>query len=402
MFQPFEGVKVLDLTEGVAGPYATMILGDLGAEVIKIERPDGDWGRILGEVKDGFSSQYIALNRNKKNISLNIQEPEGQAIFKKIAKQSEIIITSFRPGVTEKYGIGYEDIKKINPEIIYGRISGYGYQGKYKNYTGVDTVIQANSGIMNHIGPRNGQPYRTGFPIVDHVAARDLVQGIQAAYIDTLKGKVIEGPIDVSLYATAAALQAQQWQDYLLNKQVPMRNGNMNPVISPAAVYETREGSFISITIVRDKQWIRFCEAIEKKELATNEKFLTNALRLKNRQELEEVIVQELKTRTLDEWISVFEKFDITHAPVLDMEQIYQSDYFDAIPTVDFYLKGNKVNAIGLPFVYNGELHRSNLEPPALRGEQTIEILSILDIEQGTIKRLIDKGVIAVAEEVIY
>lgn len=400
MLQPFKGVRVLDLTEGVAGPYAAMILGDLGAEVIKIERPAGDWGRILGTIADGFSSQFIALNRNKKNICLNIQSEEGQQVFKKIAKQSDIIITSFRPGVTEKYGIGYEDIKLLNPNIIYGRISGYGYEGKLRTYTGVDTVIQANSGIMNHIGPADGQPYRTGFPIVDHVAGRDLVQGIQALYIQNLKGEPIEGPIDVSLYATAAALQAQQWQDYLLNGNVPKRTGNFNPVIVPSAVYEVKDG-YISIAVVRDEQFLRLSKAIEREELSEDPRFKTNELRLENREALEKVIIERMKTKTVSEWIELLQKYDITYAPILDMEQIYHSDYFESIPTVNFNIDGKQIKAIGMPFVYKGELHRENLQPPARKGQQTLEILKSLELEEDTIKNLLEKGIIEVVEEVV-
>lgn len=400
MLQPFTGIRVLDLTEGVAGPYAAMMLGDLGAEVIKIERPTGDWGRILGTISNGFSSQYIALNRSKKNICLNIQATEGQEIFKKIALKSDIIITSFRPGVTEKYGLGYEQIKKLNPNIIYARISGYGYNGKLSKQTGVDTVIQANSGIMNHIGPTDGQPYRVGFPIVDHVAARDLVQGIQAAYIEKLKGNVVDGPIDVSLYSTAAALQAQQWQDYFLNKTVPSRTGNFNPVIAPSAVYETKDGLFISIAVVRDEQWLRLCKATELEELMNDERFTTNELRLKNRCEMEKQIINKFKTKNQKEWIELCGKYDITFAPVLDMDQIYNSDYFSALPLVSFTLDGNKINSIGMPFVYKEVLQRENLSPPARKGEQTIEILENLNIDQETILRLISNGVIHTTQEV--
>lgn len=400
MLKPFAGVKVLDLTEGVAGPYAAMMLGDLGAEVYKVERPEGDWGRILGTVKDGFSAQYIALNRNKKNISINIQSVEGQEVFKKLASSVEIIITSFRPGVTEKYGLGYENIKKISPNIIYARISGYGYKGKNRLLTGVDTVIQANSGIMNHIGPADGMPYRTGFPIVDHVAARDLVQGIQAAYITKLKTNHIAGPIDVSLYATAAALQAQQWQEYFLNEKVPHRTGNFNPVIVPSAVYETKDNQYISIAVVREKQWERFCEMTELDELISDERFQSNELRLKNRVPLEGKIIQQLKLKTQREWLALCLKYDITHAPVLNMKEIYQSDYFEAIPLTTFKMNNETINSIGMPFVYNEELDQGEQAPPVRTGQNSLEILNYLNFTPEEISNLIKNGVIGISDEV--
>lgn len=401
MLHPFKNIKVLDLTEGVAGPYAAMILADLGADVVKIERPDGDWGRILGKVKNDFSSQYIALNRNKKNICLNIKTNEGQDVLKKMAKQSDIIITSFRPGVMEKNNLGYEDIKKVNSNIIYGRITGYGYLGKHRHYTGVDTVIQANSGIMNHIGPSDGKPYRTGFPIVDHVAARDLVQGIQALYIQRLKGKTIDGPIDVSLYSTAAALQTQQWQGYFLDKDIPKRTGNLNPVIAPSGVYETKDNLHISIAIVRNQQWKRLCKALKLKNIEDSSDFETNEMRLNNRDSLEKILVERFKTKSRIEWIEILQNYDITYSPVLDMEQIFNSDYFESIPTLNYWLDGREIKTIGMPFIYKGEPTSQNTIPPAHIGEQTVEILKEINFADEEIKELSDKGIIKIREEVI-
>ena len=399
MLKPFAGVKVLDLTEGVAGPYASMMLGDLGAEVYKIERPEGDWGRILGTVKGGFSSQYIALNRNKKNISLDIQTSKGQEIFKKIAASVEVIITSFRPGVTEKYGLGYEDVQKISPNVIYGRISGYGYQGKNRLLTGVDTVIQANSGIMNHIGPADGMPYRTGFPIVDHVAARDLVQGIQAAYITKLKGQPITGPIDVSLYSTAAALQAQQWQEYFINKKVPHRSGNFNPVIVPSAVYETKDGKHISIAIVREKQWERFCKMIKAEHLLEDPRFISNEHRLKHRQHLEPILIEQMKKKDRDDWLKLCIRNDITHAPLLNMDEIYHSDYFESIPLTKFTMNGEMIPAIGLPFIYEETLIQEEQSPPVLKGFNTREVLQQFSFSEKEINDLVTEGIVYIPEE---
>lgn len=398
-FKPLKGLKVIDITEGVAGPYAAQYLGDLGADVIKVERLAGDWGRTLGSLKYGFSTQYLALNRNKRNISIDFKEEKGNEVVKKLIEKSDIVITSFRPGVTEKYGLGYEEIRKTNPTIMYGRISGYGYTGPLAHKTGVDTVIQANSGVMNYVGPADGDPYRIGFAVIDQVAARDLVTGILASYINLMKTGNVDGPIDVSLYATAAALQAQQWQDYLETGKVPMRVGNKNPVIVPSAVYLTKDHKHISVAAVRNDQFTRLCKVIGKPELAADERFRDNNSRNDHRDILEPIITEAMLTKDRDEWLEILEQHDILVAPVYNLEDIYQNqDLFNSIPKTSYKIPGEskEITGIAHPFVINSVMNKETAIPPAYQGQHSKEILEEVGLSQEEIDLLIRDHVVSV------
>ncbi|WP_067724497.1 CaiB/BaiF CoA transferase family protein [Oceanobacillus damuensis] len=401
-FQPLKGLQVIDITEGVAGPYAGQYLGDLGADVIKVERFEGDWGRTLGSLKYGFSTQYLALNRNKRNLSIDFKSEKGNKVVRRLLTKADIVITSFRPGVTEKYGLGYEDIVKENPNMLYGRISGYGYTGPIAHKTGVDTVIQANSGVMNYVGPPDGEPFRIGFAVIDQVAARDLVAGILSSYIEYLKTGNVEGPIDVSLFATAAALQSQQWQDYLETGKVPMRVGNKNPVIVPSAVYVTKDEKYLSVAAVRNDQFHRLCKVIGHEELVDDERFSSNNKRMKHRHLLEPILTETFLTKTRDEWEGILEENDILVAPVNTLESVYENkDLYNSIPKAVYKLNEveKEIVSIAKPFVINNEYKSEAVIPPAYQGQHTDDILKELDFSNEEIMQMKEENIIRSAKE---
>lgn len=402
-FKPLENLKVIDLTEGVAGPYAAQYLGDLGADVIKVERKEGDWGRTLGTIKYGFSTQFLALNRNKRNVCLDFKEPEGKRVLLSLFKHADIVVTSFRPGVMEKYGLGYEQIKKECPNLIYGRISGYGYVGPLSSKIGVDTVLQASSGIMSQVGPEDGQPYRIGFAVIDQVAARDLVTGILSAYLHYLKTGNVEGPVDVSLFTTATALQSQQWQDFFETGIPAKRVGNKNPVIVPSAVYETLDQRYISVAAVRNEQFERLCVVIGKPELSKLEKYKDNIERNKNRSDLEPILQSVFKEKTRDEWLEILENSDILVAPVYDMKDISQNQaMMESMPIAKYKLMdGQNIKAIGIPFSYNYKLVKEDNSPPANLGEHTEEVLLEIGYSSEDVEKLKKEKVIGTYENAI-
>lgn len=398
-FEPLNGTLVVDITEGVAGPYAGQYLGDLGADVIKVERFEGDWGRTLGTLKYGFSTQYLALNRNKRNISIDFKSEKGNKVVKELLNKADIVITSFRPGVTEKYGLGYEDIKKRNPKVLYGRISGYGYSGPLSQKTGVDTVIQANSGVMNYVGPPDGDPFRVGFAVIDQVAARDLVTGILSSYIHLLKTDEVQGPIDVSLFATAAALQSQQWQDYLETGKIPMRVGNKNPVIVPSAVYLTKDELYISVAAVRNDQFSRLCKVIGHEELIEDERFSSNNNRMDHRDFLEPILTEEISKKTRNEWVEILEENDILVAPVNNLSDIYDNrDLFNTIPKTSYKIKGidKEIVSISKPFVINNHYQTEVSYSPAHQGQHTVKILSELGFSTSEISEMKEENIIQI------
>lgn len=391
-FQPLAGVKVIDWTEGVAGPYACQILGDLGAEIIKVERPDGDWGRTMGSGE----AQFVALNRNKRSICLNIKQPESREIAWALLKHSDILVTSYRPGVMERLGLGFEQVHRVHPRLIYGRISAFGYYGKLAHRAGSDTVLQALSGFMSQIGDADSEPYRVGIPIIDLVAARDLVIGILAVHLARLRGEAPQHPVDVSLFASFAALQAQSWQQFWATGESPRRTGNRNPLLAPAGVYQAADDKYFSVVVLREEQWRRFCTALGLKELLDDPQFRTNELRIANRPKLENFLQPLFRTRTRDEWIDLFQQHDLLIAPVLDFADIAaDGDLMEAIPMVP--LPPNGGVAVGLPISFGEGQAAARYRPPA-KGEHTREIMSELGFDDVKIDHYLAQGILLQAE----
>ncbi|MFM1653011.1 CaiB/BaiF CoA transferase family protein [Brevibacillus sp. B_LB10_24] len=396
-FQPLIGLRVLDWTEGVAGPYACQILGDLGADVIKVERPAGDWGRALGTQINEMGTQYIALNRNKRNICLDVRKLDGLQIAKPLIKSADIMITSFRPGAMERLGLGYEQVREYHPQIIYGRVSGYGYEGALAQLPGVDTVVQAVSGFMSQIGESERVPFRVGFPILDHGAARDLLVGIMAALVAKMKGEEILQPIDVDLMSTSAALQAQQWQEFLMTGKEPMRSGNRNPSLAPAGVYETNDGKHLSLAVLREEHWQKFCSALGLEGLVSDPEFCTNALRVSNREKLESIIEPLIKSRTAGEWLRLFRQHDLLVAPVNTVGQVYEhKELFDTVPKVSVPVgdSGGQTISIGVPVKFGKPVDTRARYGAAAKGEHTRQILRELGMDEAAIEKSIASGAV--------
>lgn len=382
-------IRVLDFSEGIAGSLACQMMGDMGADVIKVERPQGDWGRGLGAGEKEGSTHFYALNRNKRNICIDVKKPGGLDVAHSLVRSADIMISNYRPGVMEKLGIGFNETKEINPNIIYGRVSAYGYDGPLSKLPGSDTILQAFSGLMNRTGDVDGTPFRVGIQIVDHTAARDLLIGVMAGLIARLNEKSLNSPIDVNLYATSAALQAQQWQEFLITKKVPQRMGNKNSVLAPAGLYETKGGNHISLAILREEHWHKFCEALEIEFLLNDMDLKTNMDRLKNREKIEAIIIPIIKKKSQEYWIQFLNERDILVAPVNDLNQIYSDkELMSGIPIVNIpnnyyskiYGEASK-KSIGLPIKFNDASEVQARYGPAAKGEHTIEILEELNFE---------------------
>lgn len=395
-------IRVLDWSEGIAGPLACQMLGDLGADVIKVERPAGDWGRGMGPGNKEGSTHFNALNRNKRNICLDVKKEEGLKIAKSLIKSADVLITNYRPGVMEKLGLSYENISQLNPNIIYGRVSGYGYDGPLAVRAGSDTILQAVSGIMHQVGESDGVPYRVGVQIVDHTAARDLVIGVMTGLVSSLRGKRLESPIDISLFATSAALQAQQWQEYFITNKIPRRSGNRNTVLAPAGLYETSDEKHITLAILREEHWDKFCTALGRPDLLKVEEFKTNVLRLENREQLENILVPLLKSKSQEYWIEYLNEYDVLVAPVNDIGSIHaDKELMSGIPLIDIphnhfssiYGEASKIS-IGLPIKFGVNTNTQARYGPPAKGEHTVEVLSELNFSAHDILKWEENKVI--------
>ena len=262
-------ITVIDMTEGVAGPYATMVLSDMGANVIKVERPAGDWSRPAdhSQVDGESNAQFIALNRNKRDIGLDVTSAEGRQILERLIAKADVLISNFRPGAMAKLGFGYERCQAIKPDLVYCTISGFGQDGPYAELPASDTIIQAMSGIMSLVGEPDGPPLRVGFPLTDMAAANAAVQAILLALFGRLSGHG-GANIDISLMAAALALMGASYTRFLASGKTPLRQGNQNTNLAPAGAFKASDGRFLSIAVLRDSHWQKFCAALELSDLA--------------------------------------------------------------------------------------------------------------------------------------
>ena len=316
-----DGVKVLDLSRVLAGPYCGMMLADMGADVIKIEIPGkGDDARGNFPIINGESAYYMNLNRNKKGMTLNLKSEKGKEILRKLVADSDILIENYRPGVMEKLGLGYEDLKKINPGLIYGCVSGFGHYGPYSGRAGYDIIGQAVSGLMSTTGWPGGKPTRTGTAIADVMGGLSCCTGILAAYINRLKTGEGE-KVDVSLVDSMVSSLEIINIIYLCTGKVPERIGNRYEAIYPYDSFEAADGSLV-IGAGNDKLFKILCAAMDKPELLVDKRFDCNNSRVLNHAELKPIIEDWLRDKKIDETVDRLLAAGIPAAPINTIDRV--------------------------------------------------------------------------------
>lgn len=315
------GVKILDLTRVLAGPACTMMLADMGAEVIKIEVPGkGDDSRAFSPFQNGVSAYFINMNRNKKGITLNMKSPEGKKIFTEMLKKADIVVENYRPGVMERLGFGYEDIKKINPGIIYGAVSGYGHTGPYSQRPGYDAIGQATSGLMSTTGFPETGPTRVGTPMADYLAGLSAAVAILGA-LHYKEKTGIGQKVDIALMDSAIASMQVIQTYYLVEGRLPSRIGNRYESNYPTDGYPTSDGN-IMVSAANDKLWQAMARAIGREDLADNEKTHSNKERLLNWPYIREEILKWTTTHTTAEAVDVLVSAGVPAASINDISQV--------------------------------------------------------------------------------
>src|SRR4051794_17684546 len=306
---PLKGIRVLDLTRVLAGPTCTQMLGDLGAEIIKIERPEaGDDTRgfappFIPNTKE--SAYFVGVNRNKKSVTVDIAKPEGQALILKLLEHCDILAENFKVGALAKYGLGYEQLKAKFPKLIYCSITGFGQTGPYAPRPGYDALIQAMGGVMSLTGEPKGQPQKVGVPIADLFAGLYACIGVLAALRH--REQTGEGQqIDIGMLDTHVAWLANQGMNYLATGENPPRLGNQHPNIVPYQVFPIADG-FMVLSIGNDPTFRRFCENFGLTQLLKDDRFATNAARVANRQLVTDTLTPVMKTRTTHDWVAQLE-----------------------------------------------------------------------------------------------
>jgi len=385
-------VTVIDMTEGVAGPYAATLLGDMGARVIKVERQEGDWQRSAG--KGGApgvgGAQFVALNRNKRDIGVDLGTADGRRIVERLVSKADVVVSNYRAGVMAKLGFDYARCKEVRPDIIYCTISGFGQDGAYAQLPASDTILQAISGVMNVVGEADGPPLRVGFPLIDMTAANYAAQSVLLALYGRLSGQG-GANIDVSLMAAAAALMPGSFTDYLASGALPARQGNQNTLLAPAGAYQVEGGRYITIAVLRDSHWQKFCAAIEREDLAADARFATNSQRLQHRAELDALIVPLLAAQPTDYWIAKLRAADILCGPINSVADVLADPALAAcLPLIDTGLAGAP-RTLGAPIRYNGDFFTADRPPPA-KGQHTREVLAEFGFAAEEIEALLKTG----------
>ena len=373
-----EGLRVLDLSRVLAGPFSTMVLGDLGAEIIKIEQPGvGDDSRAFGPFIGEESSYFMSLNRGKKSITLNLKDDADRAIFIDLVKESDIVVENYRPGTMAKLGFEYEDLKKINPRIIYAAISGFGHSGPYSTRPAYDMIVQAMGGIMSITGEPGQAPVRVGSSIGDITAGIFGTVGILAAV--EARHKTGEGQkVDVAMLDCQVAILENAIARYLVNGEVPVSLGSRHPSISPFQAFPTKD-YYVIMSAGNDALWAKLCNVMGTPELITDPRFATNRDRNDNVEVLAEIIGKISVTKTTAEWMDVLEKGGLPVGPINTIDKVVHDPQVEAremIVEVEHPVAG-KMKFAGNPIKLSATPGEVTVPAPTL-GQHTDVILKDL------------------------
>jgi len=378
---PLEGVRVVDLSQVMAGPFCTMLLADLGADVIKVEPPDGDLSRAMGgrrlQMKGEDKAPFLALNRNKRSVVLDLKQSDGRDRLTNLLRDADVMVESFRPGVADRLGIGYADVSGVNPRIVYASISGFGQSGPWADRPGFDLIAQAMSGVMSVTGSAEAEPVKCGVPISDLGAGLYAVVGIQAALLArerSGKGQRVE----TSLFEAALGLSVWEATEYWATGEAPRPMGSSHRLSAPYQAFRAHDG-FLTIAALTASHWERFCNVLGKPGLATDPLYATNADRLANLETLSAEIERALASDSVDGWVGRLLAEGIPCGPILDYAQVFAAPHTTArrmVEVVEHPIEG-PVSTLGIP-VKLGDTPATVRRAPPLLGQHTERILAAL------------------------
>jgi formyl-CoA transferase len=407
MSGPLSHIKVLDLSRVLAGPWAAQNLADLGAQVIKVERPEkGDDSRafappFLNDEQGNVtkeSAYYCAANRGKKSITINISSPQGQQLVKELAKEVDVIVENYKVGDLARYGLGYEDIKAINPSIIYCSVTGFGQTGPYKERPGYDFMAQGMGGLMSVTGESNdlpgGGPQRVGVPIIDMTTGMYATVAICAA----IAHRAVSGQgqwIDVALLDSCVALLSNQAMNYFSTGKSPEMIGNAHPNIVPYQSFKTADGAII-LACGNDNLFNKFCEVAQCQHLAQDPKFSTNGQRVSNRAEITQLLAAIFNKKTTKEWVGLLDDAGVANGPINTIAEVFEEPQVLArgMQIELAHATAGKVTLVGSPMKFSATPITYEVPPPAL-GQHTQEILEkVLHKSEAEIAQLQSTGII--------
>jgi crotonobetainyl-CoA:carnitine CoA-transferase CaiB-like acyl-CoA transferase len=372
---PLEGIVVFDLTRFNAGPTCTALLGDMGADVIKVEPlPAGDYNRSIAPLIGGEAVYFLTLNRNKRSAAIDFRHPRAGDIFRALARKADVLVESFKPGVARDMGIDYASVRRLNPRLVYCSISGFGQTGPYRERPGVDQIAQAMSGIMSITGTRESGPLRVGLPVGDRVAGFLATLGIVLALYERQRSGLGQ-QVESTLLEALLGLHTFQAGQFLLQGHVPAMEGNDHPLMAPSGVFRTADG-FMSIAAANEPMWRKLCDALDLPDLTDDPRFRTNTDRVGNRAELTRLLEARLAQATKAAWVERLTEHDICCGPVYDLGEAFSDPHVLArgmVQEVEHAGLG-RLKLPGIP-IKLGRTPGAIRRPPPRLGEHTDEVL---------------------------
>ena len=392
---PLAGIRVLDLTRVLAGPFCSMMLGDMGAEVIKIEEPGrGDDTRSWPPFVGGEATYFMSVNRNKKSLTLNLKAVEGQDILRKLVAKSDVLLENFRPGTMDRLGFGYGALSKLNPKLVYCSISGFGESGPDASRPGYDLIIQGESGLMDLTGAADGPPFKFGTSIADLTAGMMGAQGITLALLSrtrTRRGQKVE----IAMLDVMASLLTYHAGIFFATGRAPKRRGNAHPSIVPYEVFRAAD-AFLTVGVANTSLWERFCTALDRRDLVADPRFDTEARRVENRDVLVPLLNDVFGERPAAAWLDRLDKAGVPAGRITTVDEVCQSPHLQARGMIVNlpHPKAGTVTVMGVPVRLHSTPGAAAAAPPLL-GQHTDEVLTrLLRMRPAAVTKLREAGVI--------